>query len=147
MCKAVDAAGGFTLGAALDAGDDISALVDSGAQAVVDFTHPDVVMANLGFCIENGIHAVVGTTGFDEARLSQLRRQLEAAPGTGVLIAPNFSLGAILMMRFSAIAAPFYDSVEVLELHHPDRPEERRVGKECVSTCRSRWSPSHKKKK
>ncbi|HEY9565027.1 MAG TPA: 4-hydroxy-tetrahydrodipicolinate reductase [Nocardioides sp.] len=123
MCKAVDAADGFTLVAALDAGDDISALVDSGAQAVVDFTHPDVVMANLGFCIENGIHAVVGTTGFDEARLSQLRRQLEAAPGTGVLIAPNFSIGAILMMRFSAIAAPFYDSVEVLELHHPDKAD------------------------
>src|SRR3546814_412988 len=123
MCKAVDAADGFTLVAALDAGDDISALVDSGAQAVVDFTHPDVVMSNLGFCIENGIHAVVGTTGFDEARLSQLRRQLEAAPGTGVLIAPNFSIGAILMMRFSAIAAPFYDSVEVLELHHPDKAD------------------------
>ncbi|WP_343047898.1 4-hydroxy-tetrahydrodipicolinate reductase [Nocardioides daedukensis] len=123
MCKAVDAADEFTLVAALDAGDDISALVDSGAQAVVDFTHPDVVMANLAFCIENGIHAVVGTTGFDEARLDQLRRQLEASPGTGVLIAPNFSIGAILMMRFSAIAAPFYDSVEVIELHHPDKAD------------------------
>jgi 4-hydroxy-tetrahydrodipicolinate reductase len=90
---------------------------------VVDFTHPDVVMDNLEFCIDHGIHAVVGTTGFDEERLETLRRWLSDAPEVGVLVAPNFSIGAILMMRFAATAAPFYESVEVVELHHPDKAD------------------------
>ena len=90
---------------------------------VVDFTHPDVVMDNLRFCIEHGIHAVVGTTGFDQSRLDQLEAWLADAPGVGVLIAPNFSIGAILMMRFAARAAPFFESVEVVELHHPDKAD------------------------
>jgi 4-hydroxy-tetrahydrodipicolinate reductase len=123
ICRAVDAAADLELVAAVDAGDDIAALVDAGAQAVVDFTHPDVVMDNLEFCIRHGIHAVVGTTGFDEDRLDRLRGWLAAAPGIGVLIAPNFSIGAILMMRFAAAAAPFYDSVEIVELHHPDKAD------------------------
>ena len=80
-------------------------------------------MDNLEFCIDQGIHAVVGTTGFDEARLSRLRQRLGAAPGTGVLIAPNFSIGAVLMMRFATEAAPFFESVEVVELHHPDKAD------------------------
>ncbi|AIY17119.2 4-hydroxy-tetrahydrodipicolinate reductase [Pimelobacter simplex] len=80
-------------------------------------------MDNLRYCIENGIHAVVGTTGFDDARLDTLRGWLAEHPGTGVLIAPNFSIGAILMMRFSAIAAPFFESVEVVELHHPTKAD------------------------
>ena len=80
-------------------------------------------MGNLEFCVRHGIHAVVGTTGFDEERLATLRGWLEDAPGTGVLIAPNFSIGAILMMRFAAAAAPFYESVEVVELHHPDKAD------------------------
>ena len=95
----------------------------SGAQVVVDFTHPDVVMDNLEFCLDHGIHAVVGTTGFDDDRLETLRRWLADAPGVGVLVAPNFSIGAILMMRFAATAAPFYESVEVVELHHPDKAD------------------------
>src|SRR5688500_1521562 len=109
--------------AEVDAGDDINALVEAGASAVVDFTHPDVVMDNLRFCIEHGIHAVVGTTGFDDERLDALRGWLADSPGTGVLIAPNFSLGAILMMRFAAQAAPFFESVEVVELHLPDKAD------------------------
>src|SRR5690242_3216514 len=80
-------------------------------------------MDNLRFCVEHGVHAVVGTTGFDDDRLETLRGWLADAPGTGVLIAPNFSIGAILMMRFAAVAAPFYDSVEVVELHHPDKAD------------------------
>src|SRR5690242_13359886 len=115
VCRAVEAADGLELVAAIDAGDDIDALVTSGAQAVVDFTHPDVVMDNLEFCIDHGIHAVVGTTGFDEDRLARLRAWLDDAPGTGVLVAPNFSIGAILMMRFAVEAAPFYESVEIVE--------------------------------
>ncbi|MFC7501977.1 4-hydroxy-tetrahydrodipicolinate reductase [Nocardioides sp. CPCC 206347] len=111
----------FTVG--VDQGDPIEALTESGTQVVVDFTHPDVVMDNLRYCIEHGIHAVVGTTGFDDARLETLRGWLADSPGTGVLIAPNFSIGAILMMRFSAIAAPFFESVEVIELHHPTKAD------------------------
>ncbi len=111
----------FTVG--VDQGDPIEALAESGTQVVVDFTHPDVVMDNLRYCIEHGIHAVVGTTGFDDARLETLRGWLADSPGTGVLIAPNFSIGAILMMRFSAIAAPFFESVEVIELHHPTKAD------------------------
>ena len=90
---------------------------------VVDFTHPDVVMDSLEFCIGHGIHAVVGTTGFDDERLGRLQGWLDASPGTGVLVAPNFSVGAILMMRFAAEAAAFYESVEIVELHHPDKAD------------------------
>lgn len=123
MCAAVEAAEDLELVASIDAGDDVQALVTSGAQVVIDFTHPDVVMGNLEFCIAHGIHAVVGTTGFDEARLAQLEQWLAASPQTGVLIAPNFSIGAILMMKFATIAAPFYDSVEIIELHHPTKAD------------------------
>jgi 4-hydroxy-tetrahydrodipicolinate reductase len=123
VCRAVEEAAGLELVAAVDVGDEIDALVSAGAQAVVDFTHPDVVMDNLEFCIDHGIHAVVGTTGFDDARLDVLRGWLAGAPETGVLVAPNFSIGAILMMRFAAAAAPFYESVEVVELHHPTKAD------------------------
>jgi len=113
----------MALSAAVDADGSLDELVTAGAEAVVDFTHPDVVMANLEFCIDHGIHAVVGTTGFDDERLAQLRTWLAASPETGVLVAPNFSVGAILMMRFAAEAAPFYESVEIVELHHPDKAD------------------------
>ncbi|MCW2835206.1 MAG: 4-hydroxy-tetrahydrodipicolinate reductase [Nocardioides sp.] len=122
ICRAVSAAEDLALVAEIDAGDDIGALLSGDAQAVVDFTHPDVVMDNLAFCIEHGIHAVVGTTGFDEARLAQLSEWVGDQP-VGVLVAPNFSIGAILMMRFAAQAAPFFESVEVIELHHPDKAD------------------------
>src|SRR3954451_10202100 len=95
----------------------------SAAEVVVDFTHPDVVMDNLRWCIAHGLHCVVGTTGFDEERLTALRGRLADAPGVGVLVAPNFSIGAVLMMRFAAAAAPFYESVEIIELHHPDKAD------------------------
>ncbi|RNL80463.1 4-hydroxy-tetrahydrodipicolinate reductase [Nocardioides marmorisolisilvae] len=123
VCAGVQAAEDMELVAGLDLGDDLKALVDAGAEAIVDFTHPDAVMANLAFCIENGINAVVGTTGFDDARLETLRGQLGESPRSGVLIAPNFSIGAILMMRFSAQAAKYYESVEIIELHHPTKAD------------------------
>ncbi len=123
VCAAVEAADGVELVARIDADDSLDLLVSAGAEAVVDFTHPDVVMGNLEFCVGHGIHAVVGTTGFDEERLATLRAWLADASGTGVLIAPNFSIGALLMMRFAAAAAPFYESVEVVELHHPDKAD------------------------
>ena len=123
VCRAVDEADDTELVARIDADDELDGLVSSGAQVVVDFTHPDVVMDNLEFCLDHGIHAVVGTTGFDDERLETLRRWLADAPGVGVLVAPNFSIGALLMMRFAATAAPFYESVEVVELHHPDKAD------------------------
>jgi 4-hydroxy-tetrahydrodipicolinate reductase len=126
VCRAVEAADDMALVARVDVDDDADSLEDlvaSGARMVVDFTHPDVVMDNLEFCIDHGIHAVVGTTGFDDERLALLRRWLENAPGVGVLVAPNFSIGAVLMMRFAAEAAPFFDSVEIVELHHPHKAD------------------------
>ena len=123
VARAVEAADDTLLVAGIDADDELDALVTAGAEVVVDFTHPDVVMDNLEFCIDHGIHAVVGTTGFDDERLDKLRRWLADAPDVGVLVAPNFSIGAILMMRFAAKAAPFYESVEVVELHHPDKAD------------------------
>jgi len=123
VCRAVDEADDTELVARIDADDELDGLVTAGAQVVVDFTHPDVVMDNLEFCLDHGIHAVVGTTGFDDERLETLRRWLADAPGVGVLVAPNFSIGALLMMRFAATAAPFYESVEVVELHHPDKAD------------------------
>jgi 4-hydroxy-tetrahydrodipicolinate reductase len=123
VCEAVADADELELVAEIDEGDDLETLVATGAQAVVDFTHPDVVMDNLQFCIERGIDAVVGTTGFDEARLEQVREWLRGSPETGVLIAPNFSIGAILMRRFAGEAARFFESVEIVELHHPDKAD------------------------
>lgn len=123
ICRAVDEADDLDLVAEIDLGDSLDALVAAGAEAVVDFTHPDVVMDNLRFCVEHGLHAVVGTTGFDADRLATLEGWLAEAPGVGILVAPNFSIGAVLMMRFAAVAAPFYESVEVVELHHPDKAD------------------------
>ena len=125
VCAAVEAADDLQLVATVDTGagdDSLEDLVAAGVQVVVDFTHPDVVMDSLRFCIEHGIHAVVGTTGFDDERLERLRGWLDGS-ATGVLVAPNFSVGAILMMRFAVEAAPFYESVEIVELHHPDKAD------------------------
>ena len=123
ICAGVDAADGVELVAQIDAGDSIDTLLSSGAETIVDFTHPDVVMPNLLFCIEHGINAVVGTTGFTDDRLATLRSALGDSPRSGVLIAPNFSIGAILMMRWSQEAARFYESAEVIELHHPTKAD------------------------
>ncbi|MET8835285.1 4-hydroxy-tetrahydrodipicolinate reductase [Micromonospora sp. NPDC004540] len=117
VCKAVDAAGDLDLVATVDQGDGLSAV--SAAEVVVDFTIPDVVMDNLRWCIDQGIHAVVGTTGFTEQRLDQVRGWLAGRPGVGVVIAPNFGIGAVLMMQFAARAARHFESVEVIEQHHP----------------------------
>jgi len=121
MVQAVQAAEDLTLSAEVDAGDALSLLTDNKTEVVIDFTHPDVVMDNLKFLIDNGIHAVVGTTGFTDERLRQVRAWLAAKPGVSALIAPNFAIGAVLSMHFARQAAPFYDSVEVIELHHPHK--------------------------
>ena len=123
MVAAVQAAEDLTLSAEVDAGDSLSLLTDHGTAAVIDFTHPDVVMGNLEFLINNGIHAVVGTTGFTQERLAQVESWLADNPSTSVLIAPNFAIGAVLSMHFAKQAAPFFDSVEVIELHHPHKAD------------------------
>lgn len=121
VCRAVTAAGDLELVAQLDVGDSLQQLVDCDAQVVVDFTVPDAVMPTLAFCIEHGIHTVVGTSGFDEAKFAVLRRLLADAAPTGCLVAANFGIGAVLMMKFAVAAAPYFESVEIVELHHPNK--------------------------
>jgi len=123
VCRGVEEAAGLSLVAQIDIGDDLGSLEAAGTHVAVDFTHPDAVLANLEHCIGHGIHAVVGTTGFDDERLESVRRWLAAAPQVGVLVAPNFSIGALLMMRFAELAAPHFESVEVVEMHHPDKAD------------------------
>ncbi|QDY79337.1 4-hydroxy-tetrahydrodipicolinate reductase [Streptomyces qinzhouensis] len=121
--KAVEGAGDLELVAALGRGDKLETLVDAGAQVVVELTTPASVMGNLDFCVRHGIHAVVGTTGWSDDRLAQLGTSLDASPGTGVLIAPNFSIGAVLTMKFAQAAARWFESAEVVELHHPNKAD------------------------
>ena len=121
--KAISASTDLQLVAEIDLGDSLEQLTTRGAQVVVDFTHPDAVMKNLEFAINNGIHVVVGTTGFDDAKLNLVKSWLEKNPKVGAVIAPNFGLGAVLMMQFAAKAARYFESVEIVELHHPDKAD------------------------
>jgi 4-hydroxy-tetrahydrodipicolinate reductase len=123
VCRSVDGADDLDLVAMIDVGDWLFSVADADAQVIVDFTHPGVVMDNIRFAIDQGIHIVVGTTGFTDERLDTIRGWLADVPGLGVLIAPNFAIGAVLSMRFAQIAAPYYPSVEVIELHHPAKAD------------------------
>jgi 4-hydroxy-tetrahydrodipicolinate reductase len=123
MVQAVEAADDLTFTAGVDAGDQLSLFTDSQTEIVIDFTHPDVVMDNLKFLIDNGIHAVVGTTGFTDERLGKVKAWLADKPDVAVLIAPNFAIGAVLSMRFAKQAARFFESAEVIELHHPQKAD------------------------
>lgn len=121
--RALEAAEGLRLVGAYGSSDDLGDL--GGADVAVELTVPAASPGNVAHCVERGVHVVVGTTGWDDDRLESLRGQLAEAPpsssggGVGVLIAPNFAIGALLMMAFAAKAAPFFESVEVIELHHP----------------------------
>lgn len=121
VVKAVEAAEDTELVAGIDEPAEREKLL--GADVVVDFTHPDAVMDNLRWLIANGIHAVVGTSGFDEDRIAEVRALLAERPGVNVLIAPNFGIAAVLMMSFAAKAAPYFESAEVIELHHPNKAD------------------------
>ena len=123
MVQAVEAADDLTFTAGVDAGDALSLFADSQTEVVIDFTHPDVVMDNLNFLIDNGIHAVVGTTGFTDERVQQVQAWLAGKPDVAVLIAPNFAIGAVLSMHFAKQAARFFESAEVIELHHPQKAD------------------------
>jgi 4-hydroxy-tetrahydrodipicolinate reductase len=120
VVKAVNEAKDLELVAELDLGDSLDTLVTQGAQVVVDFTTPDSVMANLEFVISKNIHAVIGTTGFDDARIAKIKSLLSTSK-SGVLIAPNFAIGAVLMMEFATKAAKYFESAEIIELHHPNK--------------------------
>lgn len=121
VCRAVDSADDLELVAMIDQGDWLFNASDAGAEVVVDFTNPDVVMDNLHWCIDQGINVVVGTSGFTGQRLERVRGWLSHKPGVGVLIAPNFGIGAVLMMQFAARATRYFDSVEIVEMHHPQK--------------------------
>lgn len=122
VCQAITAAPDFELVAELDFTDDLAELVSNKVQVVVDFTTPDAVMANLEFLAKNNIHAVVGTTGFDTARLEKVT-QLFKESKANIIIAPNFGLAAVLMMQFAQLAAPYFESAEIVELHHPRKAD------------------------
>lgn len=121
--KAISAADDLELVASLDLGDSLDLLKSSGTEVVLDFTHPDSVMKNIEYAINNGIHVVVGTTGIDSQRMDVIKSLLAKNPKVGAIIAPNFGLGAVLMMQFAAKAATYFESVEIIELHHPDKAD------------------------
>jgi 4-hydroxy-tetrahydrodipicolinate reductase len=118
-CAAVEGAEDLELVAGVDVGDDREAL--RAADVVVDFTHPSAVGDNLRWCVDAGLHVVVGTSGVGDDLLDDVRGRLQ--PGQAVLVVPNFGIGAVLMMRFAAQAARFFNSVEVIELHHPRKAD------------------------
>ena len=119
VCRAVRSADDMELVAAVDQGDSFEAL--TAAEVVVDFTQPGVVMDNIKWCVERGLHVVVGTSGFDPSRVDTVRSWLTDDSAGNVLIAPNFGIGAVLMMHFAQKAAPFFESVEIIETHHPKK--------------------------
>ena len=119
VCAAVEGASGMELVARIDTGDDLSPL--RNCDVAVDFTVPSVTETNVHALIDAGVHAVVGTTGWDTAALGRVEDHLRSAAGVGVLIAPNFALGAVLAMAFAAQAARWFESAEIIELHHPGK--------------------------
>jgi 4-hydroxy-tetrahydrodipicolinate reductase len=120
VCRAVRAAPDMELVAGVDAGDPLDDVL-AKAQVMVDFTQPGQVLSNIEFCVRHDIACVVGTSGFDAGKLDAVRELLVGKPGLGVLVAPNFGVGAVLTMYFSALAAPYFGSAEVIEIHHPGK--------------------------
>ncbi|WP_267898846.1 4-hydroxy-tetrahydrodipicolinate reductase [Saccharopolyspora rhizosphaerae] len=121
--RAVGEAADTELVAEVDQDDPIERLVESGAQVAVDLTHPDSVLNNIKFCVDNGINVVVGTSGLGPAELDSIRSWLADKPQVGVIVAPNFAIGAVLSMRFAELAAKYFDSAEIVELHHPKKAD------------------------
>lgn len=121
VVRAVSQTDDLAISCALDEGDNLSQLVESSTTVCVDFTNPHAVMGNIRFCVERGIHVVVGTSGLTPADFDQIRGWLASSPHTAVFVAPNFGVAAVLMMKFAELAAPYFDSVEILEMHHPQK--------------------------
>src|SRR5215207_2117123 len=114
-------AAGLEVVAEIDVDDALDGITEAGAEVALDFTQPAVALDNVRWCVEHGVNVVVGTSGFDDAKIAEVRTLLGDSPTTGVLVVPNFSVGAVLMMKFVATAAPFFESVEIIEMHHPDK--------------------------
>jgi 4-hydroxy-tetrahydrodipicolinate reductase len=123
VCRAVEEAEGVELVARVDLGDPLSTLTDAGAQVALDFTHPDAVMDNIGWCVDAGIHCVVGTDVLPESKFDDIRTWLADRPAVGVLIAPIFSIGAVVALRLAEVAARHFESAEIIELHHPTKAD------------------------
>ena len=122
VCQAVNGAADLDLATQIDQNDSLDLLVDHKADVMIDFTAPEVVMGHIEFALANNIHCVIGTTGWTPERLQQVS-DLQKKSQANVLIAPNFGLAAVLMMQFAAKAAPYFDSVEIVELHHPRKAD------------------------
>jgi len=122
-CRAISAANDMELVARIGSSDSLDGLADRGAEVAVDLTRPGAVMQTLGYCISGGIHCVVGTSGFDQHRLDTVAGMLADNPGVGVIIVPNFAIGAVLAMRFARQAAPFFAAAEIVELHHAGKAD------------------------
>ena len=123
VVDAVNAAADAELALALDAGDDLAAITPENTDVVVEFTVPSVSLGNVLALVKQGVDVVVGTTGWTEEKLDQVRAALAAAPreGQSVFIAPNFAISAVLADHFAKVAAPYFESAEVIELHHPTK--------------------------
>lgn len=119
--RAVQDAPDMDLAAALGRGDNLGQLVSAGAEYVVDLSVPESTEANVRFAVDHGLHTVVGTSGWDTSKLRDLQDLLVLHPETGVLIAPNFALGSVLASAFAATAARYFESVEIVEMHHPHK--------------------------
>ena len=121
VVAAVQADAQCELAVAIDIDDSLEELSKERCDVVVDFTSPAVVMDNLAFCIKHGIDAVVGTSGLTPERIETLKLWAGQRANSRVLIVPNFSMGAVIMIAFAGIAAPYFESVEIVESHHPDK--------------------------
>jgi len=121
VVEAIMAAPDLEVVCALDLGDAIDQIDAAGAEVLVDFTTPDSVLDHIAFAAERGITCVVGTSGFTPERIDEVRSLVDRHPGAGVFIAPNFGVGAVLLMQFARLAAPYFDSVEIIEMHHPGK--------------------------
>src|SRR4051794_34691275 len=119
--RALSAADGIEVVAEIDIDDSLDLIAEHDADVVLDFTSPGVALDNVRWCVEHGVNVVVGTSGFDDGKIDSVRDLLGADPTSSVLIVPNFSIGAVLMMKFAASAGPFFESVEVIEMHHPGK--------------------------
>ena len=121
--RAIGEATDLELATAINREDGLDSLVGSGVQVAVELTHPDSVLEHVRFCVDNDIHAVVGTSGLGPDELDQVRTWLADKPRLGVLVVPNFAIGAVLSMRFAELAAKFFDSAEIVEQHHPRKAD------------------------
>lgn len=153
VCEAVAADPALELVAAVDprcAGQegitpDIDQLVQTGAQVAVDFTERSAAMSNLAWCADHGIHAVVGTTGLSDDDIAAVRERFDESSGANCVIAPNFAIGAVLMIRFAELAAPWFEGAEIIELHH-DAKVDAPSGTAMLTAARmaaasSEWAP------